>query len=112
MVARGAISLLKKAGCDHAKLVIQPDFETTSDDTKPPSTEVVELGKKFYSHVWLASGKQMADEAVIDDDGNVPFDFYSYSFGSLYSLLTYIIYFFRFTGQPRQLEKPYGWKNS
>jgi hypothetical protein len=57
----------------------------------------------------------MVDEAARDDARNVPFSFYSYSFGCLYFVFTYIFYFFRFTRKPKQLkklEKPYVWKNS
>jgi hypothetical protein len=42
--ARGAISLLEKVGCDHAKVVTQPDFTVSTDDVKEPSTEAIALG--------------------------------------------------------------------
>ena len=61
---RGAVSLLKKAGCEHAKVVIQPDFIVSAEDVKDPSTEAISLGRKFYSIDWLNGGKEIADEAI------------------------------------------------
>jgi hypothetical protein len=37
--ARGATSILEKAGCDHAKAIDQPDFAFSADDIRNPSTE-------------------------------------------------------------------------
>jgi hypothetical protein len=51
--ACGAVSLLEKVGCDHAKAVIQPDFLVLANDIKSPSAEVAALSGKFYSKVWL-----------------------------------------------------------
>jgi hypothetical protein len=42
--AQGAVSLLEKAGCDHAKVVIQLDFAVSTNDVKEPSTEAIALG--------------------------------------------------------------------
>jgi hypothetical protein len=42
--ARGAVSLLEKTGCDHANVVIQPDFTVSATDIKEPLAEVVALG--------------------------------------------------------------------
>jgi hypothetical protein len=49
--ARGAVSLLKKAGCEHAKAVIQPDFLVSANDIKEPPAEATAFGGKFYSEV-------------------------------------------------------------
>src|SRR5690242_530111 len=32
--ARGATSILEKAGCDHAKVVVQPDYAFSADDMR------------------------------------------------------------------------------
>jgi hypothetical protein len=34
--ARGAVSILEKVGCDHAKAVVQPEFVISADDIKNP----------------------------------------------------------------------------
>ena len=49
--ARGAMSILEKVGCDHAKAVAQPDFAFSADDVKNPSDKATSLGGKFYSEV-------------------------------------------------------------
>jgi hypothetical protein len=74
MGARGAVSLLEKAGCEHVKSVIRPEFTVLASDIKDPSAEAVELGGKFYSDIWLAGGRQMADEAIRDSEGEVSFE--------------------------------------
>ena len=45
------MSLLEKAGCEHAKAVIQPEFSVSVNDIKEPSVEATALGGKFYSKV-------------------------------------------------------------
>jgi hypothetical protein len=82
--AQGAVSILEKASCDHVKSIIWPDFEVSENDIKDPSPKVVELGRNFYANVWLAGGRQMADEAARDNVGNVPFDCLICSFAFLY----------------------------
>jgi hypothetical protein len=62
--ARGAMSILEKVGCDHAKAVAQPDFAFSADDVKNPSAKATSLGGKFYSEVWLNGGREIADEAI------------------------------------------------
>jgi hypothetical protein len=62
--ACGATSILEKGGCDHAKVVVQPDFVFSADDIKNPSSEATTLGRKFYSIVWLKGGPKIADEAI------------------------------------------------
>ena len=64
MGARGAVSLLEKAGCERAKAVIQPNFVISANDIKEPSIEAIALGGRFYSKVWLDGGREIADEAI------------------------------------------------
>jgi hypothetical protein len=62
--ARGAVSILEKVGCDHAKSVAQPNFAFSTDDVRNPSAEATTLGGKFYSEIWLKGGREIADEAI------------------------------------------------
>jgi hypothetical protein len=62
--ARVAVSLLEKAGCEHAKTVIQPEFLVSAYNIKEPSTEVIAFSGKFYSEVWMSGGREIADEAI------------------------------------------------
>jgi hypothetical protein len=62
--ARGAVSILEKVGCDHAKAVVQPDFAFSANDVRNPSAEATTLGGKFYSEVWLKGGREIADKAI------------------------------------------------
>jgi flavin-binding protein dodecin len=62
--ARGAVSLLEKAGCKHAKAVIQPDFSVSASDIKDPLAEAIALNGKFYYEVWLKGGREIEDEAI------------------------------------------------
>jgi hypothetical protein len=55
---------LEKAGCEHAKAVIQPEFAFSVDDIKDPSAEASALGGKFYSEVWMKGSREIADEAI------------------------------------------------
>jgi hypothetical protein len=41
--ARGAASILEKAGCDHAKAVAQPDFAFSTDDVRNPSAKATSM---------------------------------------------------------------------
>jgi hypothetical protein len=59
-----AVSLLEKAGCEHAKTVIQPEFLVSAYNIKEPSTEVIAFSGKFYSEVWMSGGREIADEAI------------------------------------------------
>jgi hypothetical protein len=54
--ARGAMSILEKAGCDHTKAIAQPDFALSAGDVRNPSAEATSLGGKFYYEVWLKGG--------------------------------------------------------
>jgi hypothetical protein len=42
--ARGAMSILEKVGCDHAKVVVQPDLAFSANDVRNPSVEATTLG--------------------------------------------------------------------
>jgi hypothetical protein len=55
---------LEKAGCDHTKVVAQPDFTFSADDIRKPSDEATNLGGKFYSEAWLKGGREITDEAI------------------------------------------------
>jgi predicted nucleic acid-binding Zn finger protein len=45
--ALGVVSLLEKAGCGHAKAVIQPEFSVSASDVKDPSAEALPLVGNF-----------------------------------------------------------------
>jgi hypothetical protein len=62
--ARGAVSLLEKAGCEHAKAVIQPEFSVLVSDIKDPSSKAIALSGKFYSEVWLEGGQEIGHQAI------------------------------------------------
>jgi hypothetical protein len=62
--ARGAVSILEKVDCDHAKAVVQPEFVFSVDDIKTPSAEASTLGGKFYSEVWMKGDREITDEAI------------------------------------------------
>jgi hypothetical protein len=62
--AQGAVSSLEIVGCDHAKVIIQPDFSVSVTDIKEPSTEASALSGKFYSEVWMNDDREMADKAI------------------------------------------------
>jgi hypothetical protein len=58
------MSILEKVGCDHAKVVAQPEFAFSANDIKNPSAESTTLGGKFYSEVWLKGDREIADKAI------------------------------------------------
>jgi hypothetical protein len=62
--ARGAVSLLEKASCEHAKAVIQQDFSISATNIKEPSAKSITLSGKFNSKVWMNGGQEMAQEAI------------------------------------------------
>jgi hypothetical protein len=68
---RGPVSLLEKAGCEHAKVVMQPYFTVSANDIKEPSAEAIALGGKFYSKVWLGGGRKIVDEAIKESEEEV-----------------------------------------
>jgi hypothetical protein len=58
------VSLLEKAGYEHVKVVIQPEFSVSANDIKEPSAEATALDGKFYSELWMSGGWEIADEAI------------------------------------------------
>jgi hypothetical protein len=62
--ARGAVSLLEKVVCEHAKVVIHPEFPVSANVIKEPSAEATALGGKFYSEVWMNGGREIANKAM------------------------------------------------
>jgi hypothetical protein len=58
------VLLLEKASCEHAKVVIQPEFSVSAIDIKEPSAEATALSGKFYSEVWINGGREIAEEAI------------------------------------------------
>jgi hypothetical protein len=62
--ARGAISVLEKVGCEHAKAFVQSGFLLLANDIENSSAEAIALGGKFYSEVWLKGGQDITDEAI------------------------------------------------
>jgi hypothetical protein len=84
--ARGAISLLEKASCEHVKVVIQPDFVVSTDDIKEPSAEAIAFGGRFYSEVWLNGGREIADEAIKQSEEEVISD-------TRFLLFKFLVYF-------------------
>jgi hypothetical protein len=54
--ARGALSILEKVVCNHAKDVAHLYFAFSADDVRNPSSEATTLSGKFYSKVWLKGG--------------------------------------------------------
>jgi hypothetical protein len=47
--ARGVTTTLEKAGCEHIKVVAQPRFVFSVDDSNDPSAKASTLGGRFYS---------------------------------------------------------------
>jgi hypothetical protein len=66
-----ATSILEKAGCEHAKVVVQPEFVFSADDIKNRSTKASALGGKFYSEVWMKGGREIADEDIRKNEKNL-----------------------------------------
>jgi hypothetical protein len=62
--ARGVAAILEKTGCDHVKTAAQAEAIFSADDTKEPMADASLIGGKFYSDVWMKSGREMADEAI------------------------------------------------
>jgi hypothetical protein len=62
--AHGISAILEKAGCDHIKAIAQAKAAFSLDDTKDPSAEATLVGRKFYSDVWVNSGRELANEII------------------------------------------------
>jgi hypothetical protein len=58
------VSLLKKAGCEHAKAIIQTKFSVSANNIKEPSNKATTLDRKFYYEVWINGGREIAGEAI------------------------------------------------
>ena len=106
--ARGAMSILEKAGCDHAKAVIQPEISVSSNDIREPSAEATTFGGKFYFEVWLNGGREIADEAIKQNEEEVisnsePLLF---AYASYCSRLSYSYVFLRLIRIRKKLGKP------
>jgi hypothetical protein len=67
-VARGIAAILQKAGCEHVKAAAQPESILFAENIKDPSVEASTLGDKFYSDVWMKGGREMADEAIKNNE--------------------------------------------
>jgi hypothetical protein len=67
-VARGIAAILEKAGCEHVKAAAQPESILFAENIKDPSVEASTLGDKFYSDVWMKGGREMADEAIKNNE--------------------------------------------
>jgi hypothetical protein len=61
---QGAVSVLEKVGCEHAKAVVMSGFSLLADDIKNSSADTTALSGKFYSEVLLKGGREIADEAI------------------------------------------------
>jgi hypothetical protein len=61
---RGAIALLERASCEHAKAVIQLEFSVLASAVKYSSAEAIAFSENFYSEVCVNGGQEMADEAI------------------------------------------------
>jgi hypothetical protein len=62
--AWGVAAILEKAGCDHVKAAAQTEAAFSTDDMKDPSAEATLVGEKFYSDVWVNSGRELANEII------------------------------------------------
>jgi hypothetical protein len=62
--ARVVATILEKAGCDHVKAIAQAKAAFSIDDTKDPSAEATLVGWKFYSDVWVNSGRELANDII------------------------------------------------
>jgi hypothetical protein len=62
--ARRVVAILEKAGCEHVKAVVQTEAAFSLNDTKDPSAETTLMGRKFYSDVWVNSGRELSHEII------------------------------------------------
>jgi hypothetical protein len=69
--ARGIAAILEKAGCDHVKAITQAEAAFSIDDTKDPSAEATLAGGKFYSDVWVNSGRELAHEIMKKNEKDI-----------------------------------------
>jgi hypothetical protein len=66
--ARGVAAILEKSGCEHVKAATQTKAVFTMENTNDPSTEVTMMGGKFYSNIWMKGGRELADEAIKNNE--------------------------------------------
>jgi hypothetical protein len=59
--AQGIAAILEKAGCDHVKATAKAEEAFSIDDIKDPSAEATSMGGKFYSDIWVNSGRELAN---------------------------------------------------
>jgi hypothetical protein len=62
--ARGVTTILEKAGCEHMKVIANVKDAFSIDDRKDPSAEATLMGGKFYSDIWVNSGRESAHEII------------------------------------------------
>jgi hypothetical protein len=62
--ARGIAAILKKAGCEHMKILAQAEAALSIDDTKDPSAEASLVSGKFFTDIWENGGRGMAHEII------------------------------------------------
>jgi hypothetical protein len=62
--ARGILAILEKAGCDHVNTLAQAEAAFSVDDTKDPSAEASLMGGKFYNHIRVNGGREMAHKIM------------------------------------------------
>jgi hypothetical protein len=58
------VAILKKAGYNHVKAAARTEAAFSTDDTRDPSAEDTLVGGKFYSDVWVNSGRELATEVI------------------------------------------------
>jgi hypothetical protein len=62
--ARGIAAILKKAGCEHVKILAQAEAAFSIDDMKDPSAEASLVGGKFFTDIWENGGRGIAHEII------------------------------------------------
>jgi hypothetical protein len=66
--ARGVAAILEKTGCEHVKAATQAETVFSIDNAKEPSAEAILIGGKFYSDVWMRGSREIADEAIKENE--------------------------------------------
>jgi hypothetical protein len=66
--ARGVAAILERSGCEHVKAATQTEVVFTVENTKDPSAEATLMGGKFYSNIWMKGGRELADEAINNNE--------------------------------------------
>jgi hypothetical protein len=68
--ARGIVTILEKAGCEHVKVLAQAKAAFSIEDTKDPSVEASLVGGKFFTDIWENGGRGMAHEIIKKSEGD------------------------------------------